>query len=163
METISEELVNKTQKEVSALSREEANREMLRTCETQPDLVAYATKMTEGRKDEVRELAVYLLFVVNRIFRRGTGRDLKRIKAKDIAKFHENNLQLMARLEAEHTEFVDRAARIQLAGQPHIMGFLIGALMQPTSGERPLELSDEEKGLLYVLLKTSADLLDEKG
>lgn len=163
MEAISEELVNKTRKEIAALSREEANREMLRTCESQPDLVAYMTKMTEGRKTDVQELAIYLLFAINRIFKKGAGRNLNRIGAKNITKFHENNLQLMKRLEADHNEFVSRAARIQLAGQPHVMKYLVGALVKPTSGDVPIELNDEEKGFLYVLLKTSVDLLDEKG
>jgi hypothetical protein len=163
METISEELVEKTWKESSALSREDANRSMLKTCEGQPDLVAYVTTLTKSRDEEVKELAVTLFFVLYQIFRKGAPGELKRIPAEEIARYHENNLSLMQRLEKPHDKFVHRAARIQLAGQPHVMKFLVETLVEPGSLEDPLELSEEDKGLLYVVLKTVVDLFDEKG
>ena len=58
---------------------------------------------------------------------------------------------------------MERAARIQLAGQPYVMKYLVEALMEPGTEEDPVYLSEEEQGLLYIVLKTVVDLLDEKG
>jgi hypothetical protein len=43
------------------------------------------------------------------------------------------------------------------------MKYVIDALMEGEDGEDAIELTDEHKGVLFLLLKTVIDVLDQKG
>jgi len=68
----------------------------------------------------------------------------------------------MESLEGAHDKFLERIAEVQLAGQPYVMKYVVEAIMED-SEEDPVELTEEDIGYLFLLLKTVVDLLDEKG
>jgi hypothetical protein len=43
------------------------------------------------------------------------------------------------------------------------MKYVIDALMEEEGGEDAVQLTDEHKGFLFLLLKTVIDVLDQKG
>jgi hypothetical protein len=72
----------------------------------------------------------------------------------------------MERLEGAHKKFLDRVASVQTSRQPYVVNYVVDALMEEEEeeeGEDAIELTDEQKGFVYLLLKTVIDVLDQKG
>jgi hypothetical protein len=66
----------------------------------------------------------------------------------------------MERLEGSHEKFLDRIAGLQTSRQPYLVSYVVDTLMEEDEGE-DLELTEEQKGFLYLLLKTVIDVLDQ--
>ena len=129
----------------------------------QPQLLAFVTKLTEERSQEVKELGVYLLFVVYRMFQKAHGK-IERISSEEIIECYEHNEGLMERLEGAHEKFLDRVASIQISRQPYVVKYVVDALMEDEEEEEDVAaLTEEQKGLLFLLLKIVIDILDQKG
>ena len=69
----------------------------------------------------------------------------------------------MERLDGAHEKFLDRIASVQTSRQPYVVGYVVDALMEEDEGADALVLTDEQKGFLFLLLKTVIDLLHQKG
>jgi hypothetical protein len=162
MELIPEEIVEKTWQEVAGFSPIRANKEMMKIGNDQPELLAFIAASTEEMGQEVKELGIYMFFVVYRMFQK-RQRKIKRISSEEIIKCHEHNESFWERSEGAHEKFLDRAASIQISKQPHVMKYVIDALMEEEGGEDAVQLTDEHKGFLFLLLKTVIDVLDQKG
>ena len=162
MEIIPEERVERTWREVAGFSPVKANTEMKKIGKNQPELLAFVTEMSEEMGQEVKELGVYLFFVVYRMFQKTQGK-IKRISSQEVIECLGHNESWIDRLEGAHERFLDRAARVQIFKQPFVMKYVIDALMEEEEGADAIELTDEDKGSLFVLLKTVIDVLDHKG
>jgi len=127
----------------------------------QSDLLAFLMALTEDLDPEVRELAIYIAFVVYRIFE-GSRIRIKKITSKEIIDCYEYNEDLIGKLEGADEKFIDRIARIQISKQPHVMKYVVEALMEGSEDGDDVVLTDEDKGFLFLLLKTVVDLLDKK-
>jgi hypothetical protein len=160
MEPISEKFVEKTWQEVAGYSPNRASIEMQKMGKNQPDLLAFLIALTEDLDPEVRELAIYIAFVVYRIFE-GSQNKIKKVTSKEIMDCYEYNEDLMARLEGAHEKFIDRIARIQISKQPYVMKYVVDALIEESEEGDGVELTDESKGFLFLLLKTVVDLFDK--
>ena len=160
MEPISEKFVEKTWQEIAGFSTNRAIKEMQKIGKNQPDLLAFLMALIEDMDPEVRELAIYIAFVVYRIFE-GSQNKLKKITSKGIMDCYEYNEDLMGRLEGAHEKFIDRIARIQISKQPYVMKYVVDALIEESEEGDGVELTDEDKGFLFLLLKTVVDLLDK--
>src|SRR4030042_5457418 len=150
MEPISEKFVEKTWQEVAGFSTNRAIKEMQKMGKNQPDLLAFLMALIEDMDPEVRELAIYIAFVVYRIFE-GSQNKIKKITSKEIIDCYENKEDLMGKLEEADEKFIDRIARIQISKQPYVMKYVVEALME-SSEEDDVDLSDEDKGFLFLLL-----------
>lgn len=162
MDTISHQLVEETWQESASLEQEEANREMVRVCNDQPDLVAFFMEFTEGMDQEARELGVYMLFVMYRMFEKASSYPIHRIPTEVIIEGYKQNESLMERLEGAHERFLDRIARIQLSGQPYVMKYLVETLCEESEGGDRVKVSEEDTGHLFLVLKTMADVIDNE-
>jgi hypothetical protein len=70
----------------------------------------------------------------------------------------------MERLEGAHEKFLDRIASIQTSRQPYVVNYVVDALMEEEDEvEEAVSLTEEQKGFLFLLLKTVIDVLDQKG
>jgi hypothetical protein len=162
MEPIPEEIVEKTWQEVAGFSPDRAKKEMMKIANSQPELLAFVTELTKEMGQEVRELAIYLFFVVYRMFQKTHGK-IKKISSEEIIKCYEHNESLMERLEGSDEKFLDRIASVQISRQPYVMKYVADALMEGDEGEDALALTDERKGFLFLMLKTVIDVLDQRG
>jgi hypothetical protein len=160
MEPISEKIVEKTWQEVASYSPIQANKEMQEMGKNQPEILAFLMALTEDLELEVKELAIYISFVVYRIFE-GSRNKIKKITSKEIIDCYEYNKDLMGRLEGAHEKFLDRTARVQVSKQPYVMKYVVDALMEESEEGDSVELTDEDRGVLFLLLKTEVDLLDK--
>jgi hypothetical protein len=128
----------------------------------QPDLLAFVTESSQEMAREVRELAIYMFVVVYRMFQKTQGK-IKKISSEEIIECYKHNEGLMERLEGTDEKFLDRIASVQTSRQPYVVQYVVDALMEEDEGEDAVSLTDEQKGFLFLLLKTVIDVLDQKG
>jgi len=162
MEPIPEEIVEKTWQEVADFSPDRAKKEMMKIGNSQPELLAFVTESSKEMGREMGELAIYMFLVVYRMFQESHGK-IKKISSEEIIECHEHNEGLLERLEGTHEKFLDRVARVQTSNQPYVVKYVVDALMEDNEGEDAVALTDEQKGFLFLLLKTVIDVLDQKG
>ena len=163
MESIPEEIVEKTWQEVAGFSPDRAKKEMMKIGNRQPELLAFVTESSKEMGQEVRELAIYMFLVVCRMFQEAQGK-INKISYEEIIECYEHNEGLMERLEGAHDKFIDRVASVQTSKQPYVVKYVADALIGgDDEGEDAVALTDEQKGFLYLLLKTVIDALDQKG
>jgi hypothetical protein len=156
-------LWKKTWQEVAGFSPDRAKKEMMKIGNTQPDLLAFVTESSKEMGQEVRELAIYMFLVVYRMFQGAHGKIIK-ISSEEIIECYEHNEGLLERLEGAHEKFLDRVASVQTSRQPYVVNYVVDALMEEDDeGENAVVLTEEQKGFLFLLLKTVIDVLDQKG
>ncbi len=160
MEPIPEEVVEKTWQEVAGFSPNRAKKEMMKVGNSQPDLLAFVMESSNEMGQEVRELSIYMFLVVYRMFQKA-GK-IKKISSKEIIECYEHNEGLMERLEGADEKFLDRIASVQTSRQPYVVKYVVDALMEEDGGEDGISLTEEQKGFLFLVLKTVIDVLDQK-
>ena len=161
MEPISEEFVEETWQEVALLTPDRAQKEMDRMGTNQPDLLAFLMASTDNVKSDVQGLGFYLAFVVYRMFE-GFRKTIKKISSKEIIAFYQDNIDLIQSLEGAHDKVLERIAEKQVSSQPYVMQYVVEALMEEPDEEGMIELTEEDRGFLFILLKTVVEVLDKK-
>jgi len=162
MELIPEELVEETWQESAEFSPVRAQKEAIKVNKNQPYLLSFMIEFTQDLDLEVKELAIYMFYVVCRMFQKNSKKKIKRISPEEIINCYEKNEQLMESLEGAHDKFLERIAEVQLAGQPYVMKYVLETIMEEPE-EDPVELTEEDIGYLFLLFKTVVGVLDEKG
>jgi hypothetical protein len=162
VEPVPEAIVEKTWQEVVGFSPDRAKKELMKIGKSQPELLAFVMESSEEMSREVREFAIYMFVVVCRMFQGAHGK-IKKIPSEEIIDCYEHNEGLMERLEGVHEKFLDRIAGLQTSKQPYVEKYVVDALMEEDEGEDALVLTEEQKGFLYLLLKTVIDVIDQKG
>ena len=160
METLSEEFVEKTWQEVAGFSPDRATKEMHAMGKDQPDLLAFLLAYADDLQQEVKELAIYISFVVYKMFQNSSLK-IRRITSREIMARHDENALFLESLEGAHEKIFERIAKVTVSKQPYVMKYVIEALMED-SGEDSVALTDDEIGLLFILLKTEIEVLDNK-
>ena len=128
----------------------------------QPDLLIFVLESSKEMGREVSQIAIYLFVVVNRMFQESHGK-IKKISLEEVIGCYQNNEGLVERLEGTHERFLDRIADLQASTQPYVLKYVCDALMEEGEGKDAEQLTEEQKGFLYLLLKTVVDVLDQKG
>ena len=157
---IPETLVEATWEEVSSLTDTSASREMDRVAQSQPALLAYVFADTEALSHEVHELAIYMFFVILRMYEKHFGPRLTRLEPQDIEKARKRLEETMDRLIEVDRQDPSRESIIAGEKQPHVMRYVAECLFEP--GEDEIELSEEERGALFLTLKTVIDAMNDK-
>ncbi len=135
---------------------------MMKLGNNQPELLAFMMDSAKEMGQEMIELGIYMLLVVYRMFQKSTGK-IKKIFSEEIIKCYEFNEGLMEKLGSAHEKFLDRVVRVQASRQPYVVKYVVDALMEEEEGEDALTLTEDQKGFLFLLLKTVIDTLDVKG
>jgi hypothetical protein len=160
MDLLSEGFVEKTWKQVAELTPDRTNKEMLAMGKNQPDLLAFLMAYTDNLQQEVKELAIYIAFVVYKMFLDSSGK-ITRILSREIMTRYNENTRFMESLEGANEKFIDRIARVQVSKQPYVMKYVLEALMEDAE-EDGINLSEEDIGLLFILFKTEIEVLDKR-
>jgi len=162
MELIPEEFVEETWQEVARFSAERGHKEMMKAGKNQPDLLAFVTEFSEDLDERVKELAIYMFFLVYRMFHKSSPKKIRKVLADEIIKCYESNQDLMESLEGTHERFFERIARVQVSRQPYVMKYVVDTLIEaPDDEDDPLPMTDEDTGFLFLLLKTVVEVLDK--
>ncbi len=159
MKPIPEELVEKISKKISSIKPLEANEEIQKVGQLQPDLVAFVMDSTEGLNPEAQELAIYLFFVVYRIFQ-ASGAKIRKVSYGEIDEFFEQNETLFEDAESADPladSLSDPLKIFPVLIQPYLMRYLSEALPE----EEASGVNEEEKGVIFLVLKTVIEVLDQ--
>jgi hypothetical protein len=159
---IGEDIVERTWQRCANLQPGAARREMDQVARQQPDLLEFVRETTADLSLAAHELAIFLFFVVFQTFRAGTQGKVPRVKAPAIMRKLERNGTLFDRLGGADKRFLERTALSEISQQPSLIRYVVEALMEaPDDEDDPIPLSDEESGLLFLVIKTVIDVLDE--
>ena len=162
MKPLSEELVEETWQEFASFTPTQVNKEAKKIAKGQSDLLSFMVEFTEELDQEVKELAIYMFFVVNRIFAKGYRKKIKKASPEEIIECYEKNEKLMESLEGAHDRFYERVASVQVSAQPYVIKYVVETLFEYPEEEDPIFISDEDVGFLFLLLKTAIDVLNKK-
>jgi len=163
VEPIPEGIAERTWQKIAGFTPDKANKEMMKIGNRQPELLAFVMESSKEMGREVRELAIYLFLVVYRMFQEAHGK-INKISSEEIIECYKHNEGLMERLEGAHEKFLDRIASVQTSRQLYVVKYVADAIMEEKDeGEGALPLTEEQKGFLFLLLKTVIDVLDQKG
>jgi hypothetical protein len=160
MDLLSEEFVEKTWQEVAGFTEDRANKEMIAMGRNQPDLLAFLMAFTDDLDQEVKELAIYIAFVVYKMFLDSNGK-IPKISSKKIMASYDENIRLMESLEGADEKFIDRIAGVEVSQQPYVMKYVLETLMEDDE-EDGFDLTEEDIGSLFLLFKTEIEVLDKK-
>jgi hypothetical protein len=161
MEPISEALVEETWQEAASLTPVQGRREMAKIAKSQPYLLSFMMEFAEELTQEEKELAIYMFFVVYRMFQKNSGKRIKRISGEETIECYEYNEGLVQSLEGVNEKFFERIARIEMARQPHVIRYVTETLIEAPEDEDPIPLTEDGIGVIFLLLKTVVDLLDK--
>jgi hypothetical protein len=159
MDTLSEGFVEKTWQQVAEFNPDRANKEMTAMGKNQPDLLAFLMAYTEDLHQDVKELAMYIAFVVYKMFLDSSGK-IPKISGKEIMARYDENTRFVESLEGADEKFIDRIANIQVSKQPYVMKYVLEALMEDAE-EDGMNLTEEDIGSLFMLFKTEIEVLDQ--
>jgi hypothetical protein len=162
MEPLSEELVDDTWEGFAGYTDEQAYEEAQMVGKSQPEVLAFIMEMTEDLDQEIRELAVYMFFVINRMFQNGYGKKIGKISSGEIISCYEDNEKLLESLGGVHEKFFARIARVQMSSQPYVIRYVVETLFEADQEEDPILLGEEDMGYLFLLMKTVVDALNKK-
>ena len=161
MDLISDEHVEETWREVASLTPTRMNKEILAFGKNQPDLLAFIVSYTEDITPEIKELGVYLAFVIYKMFH-GLQNKIPRVTSKEILACYAGNEHYLQSLEGIHERLLERIIKAQRPKQPHVMNYIIEALMEDPDESELGEMTEEDVGFLFILLKTVMEVLDQK-
>ncbi len=154
--------VEATWRRIGALTDAEARRETERVGREQPDLLAFVLAFTQELSPAAQELGVYVFHVVLATFRAAAGRRVPRVKAGAIERQWSKTSEELERLEGAHERFLERAALQQVSDEPEVMRYVVEAVMEAGDNpEDPVELTEEDQGMLFLVLKTVVDVLQQ--
>lgn len=162
MEPLSEELVEETWKSFEGFSEELAYKEGQRIGKSQPDILAFIVEMTEDLDHEIRELAIYMFFVIHRIFQKGYGKEIEKVTHDEIMQCQHDNEKLMENLGGDYEELFEQIIEMQISAQPYIVQYVVETLFEAGQGAYPILPGEADIGYLFLLMKTVIDMLNKK-
>jgi hypothetical protein len=160
MDPLSEGFLEKTWQKVAEFTPNRANKEMIAMGKNQPDLLAFLMEYTDDLQQEVKELAIYIAFVVYKMFLDSCSK-IPKISSKEIMAKYDENTRLIESLEGAHEKFIDRIACVQISNQPYVIKYVLEALMEDAE-EDGINLTEEDIGSLFILYKTEIEVLDKR-
>lgn len=160
MDPLSKEFVEKTWQQVAKFTLDRANKEMIAMGKNQPDLLAFLMAYTDDLRQDVKELAIYIAFVIYKMFLDSSGK-IPGISSKEIMALYDKNTSLIESIEGTHEKFIDRIASVQVSKQPYVMKYVLEALTEEAE-EDGIALTEEDIGSLFILFKTEIEVLDKR-
>ena len=160
METLSEEFVEQTWQQIAGFTPERSTKEMHAMGKSQPDLLAFLLAYTDDLRQEVKELGIYVAFVVYKIFHESAGK-IPKILSKKIMSMYDENARFLEGLEGTHEKITDRIAKVTVSKRPYVMKYVLEALMEDAE-EEGINLTEEDIGFLFIFLKTEIEVLGNR-
>ena len=161
MDPIPEALVERTWKEVAQFTLRQIEKEHAKLAREQKEVLGFVLDMTADMGDPAKELAVYLSFVVVRMFQKAHGPKLPFISSSHITDCYEANTSLMEQLNKTHERFLDRIASLQILDQAHVMKYVVEALVEEDDEEDFKKITEDDKEVLFWILKAVVDALSK--
>ncbi|HOP85281.1 MAG TPA: hypothetical protein PLM71_05935 [Syntrophorhabdaceae bacterium] len=158
--SISEEIVVKTYMDVAGFAPHKIQREMEKLNKDQPDLFYFVLTSLEEMDEDVRDLGIYLFFVVYMMFKKAYKK-INRVTFDDIDETYDYNLKILDTIEHGDENALMDFAEKEMVKQPYVMKYITEALMEEDDEYDEISLKADDKGFLFLFLKTITDILDK--
>jgi len=128
---------------------------------SQPEVLAFIMEMTEDLDQEIRELAIYMFFVIHRMFQNGYGKKIGKVSSDEIIACYEDNEKLLESLGApwkilwEGSKGTDVFAAL-------CYQIYCGDPVWGGPGRGPYHSRRRDMGYLFLLMKTVVDVLNKR-
>jgi hypothetical protein len=156
---ISEEIVEATWRDTAALSRSIATAGIGNLGKLQPTLFRFVITEAEAFSRPANELAVYMFFVVSRMFY-GKTTHIRKINSVAVRRHEAAIISRLESLQGAHDAFLQRAAEVLSSREPFVFRYVIETIVEaPTSEADPIPLSEAEQGAIFILLATAIECL----
>jgi hypothetical protein len=161
MEAISEELVKATSDEVFDAGMA-SQHDIMRLGRNQRGLLGFVVQNTQPLEGEVFELAVYMFYVVYRMFENAAQTTIPPISSTELTQYFEDNQAALASMTGRQDSFLDQLeGRIKDSSQPFVMKYIVSALREAAEREDdPVALTEADNQALFTVLTTTVDALD---
>ena len=157
MDLISLEIVEETWQEVDGYSPERMASEGVRFGESQPFILALIRAYTGELGPEAAELGIYLAYNIFRMAEKVLGGYFPQVSDEVLGRALENNERWLEGLEGIDDRFIERKVKYSKDfRQPYVIKYIIEALHE----EDEMEITDDDRGCLFIILKTLIDAFD---
>jgi len=158
---IDEDLIETTCQEVADLDATASSSAMEALGRSQPNLLAFVMATCEDLRPEAAELGVYVFFVVYRAFECVAGVKLGQASQQRVLAAEEQIDALLATMGEADASFLGRIAESDFSPQPVVVQYMVDVLAGYGDEEGEFGLSGEEKWLLFYVLATAVEVLDD--
>lgn len=128
--------------------------------EEQPALFGYVMTMGESLGQDSRETALFISLVVWRAFQIATGQPVPTIEEDDLIACDDRNTEVLVGLDGKPDEEFLLTGLKEGSRQPWLMQYVVTSIMEPPETEDDPVIPEDETGMLYIILKTVIDALD---
>ena len=160
MKPLAEKFVEQTWQQIAGFPPERATKEMHAMGKSQPDILALLLAYTDDLQQEVKELGIYIAFVVYKMFHDSAGK-IPKISSREIMSTYDENSLFWEGLKGTHEKMFNRLAKVTGSKQPYVMKYVLKALIED-AGEEGINLTVKDIGFLFILLKTEMEVLDKR-
>ncbi len=158
MEIIPIEFIEDSWQELDEIDPLLAQEQMQIVYDEQPNICEFLSELTEEFDDELGKLSLYIFLVIYRAIKSYYGMKIKKIPDSKLIKIHEKNIDLMESLEGSHEVFVEKFAKRVSSKQPYIYHYISSTLFDEVYEE--LEMTDDERGYLFLIMQTVVEALN---
>jgi hypothetical protein len=153
-------LVKETWQEPENWGASKIQNEHAKLAKEQIDLEAFVFANFKNADKDIREVALWMFFMVYRMYRKAYGKPIPRIKSKSIISKHNSNIKIFESLVTAHDIMLERIAETHFTSQPEVWRYVTEALLENDEND-DVELKEDAIGEIFLLFKTIIELLDE--
>jgi hypothetical protein len=159
---ITSESVEKACSEVGDYTDENMVSEFDRFFRAQPAVCEFIVELTHESGHKIQELALFLSYMIFKALEIERTGEIDVIKPENIEAAYRDTESWMTQVsEAEGDELQSAiTASLQRDTEPHLLQYIVSELNEPM--EDGAELTDEEKGEVFFLLKTIISSLNDQ-
>jgi hypothetical protein len=157
MKIIPYELIESVQEQIDELKPEDSQAKINEVYLDQPNLCEYIVAVCQDLDDELNMYTLYLFSILYLAIKNFYNNKIRIIPDEIIIKSHEKNIDLLESLETSNEVFINRIAETNLMKQPGIYEFITKSIFDEIE-----EISEDEQGWIFLVLKSAIDALNEK-
>lgn len=161
MATVSDEIIDQSTEELHNLEDEELKSMIYKMSEEQPALLSFLLSMGEDElSNEEQEVMLFLGVNIWNAFKK--VKPLPQISDEVIEKADKKNEEMINYLEGESEEgFTEAATNLVEDHQQYpLLQYVLNAIMEEDMEEEEPLVSEENKGLMFLTLKTYIESID---
>ena len=161
--TISEERVEQTWVEIGSLTDMAVAAALSQNfSKAQPALATFLLEFTRDLSKDAHELAFYMGLVIWRCYEQTEPSGIRQVTEKEVIAKHEAFDAELGALAGTDERIIERRVLYsEDYPQPAILKYIVETLYEESDAPESVELSDNEKGALFIVLKVVADCLDK--
>jgi hypothetical protein len=157
---IDEATVETTWQEVCGYGVEQATNEMTELGECQPHLLVFLMNQTNDFGDDVKDLAIFQLFVVYRMFARSLDRPVPEIAPDLVADRYRQARTALDNSPWSEDLLGDLESIAKKSAQMWVMKYVVDSLREAPETAEPVILDDDTTRDLFAILAAVVNTLD---